>query len=310
MTGAYQPLLSMDVSGLSCDLQVEGLVKAYDSFTLGRVSLDVPRGSIVGLIGRNGAGKTTLMKCVLGTTHADAGTIRLFGEVQSGMDDRQLSAIKRRVAFVNSVTSYPGTMLISEVVGMYELAYPRFSRSTLDALLGRLELRELSQPVRELSRGMGMKLQLACAFASGAELLVLDEPTSGLDPIVREEVLDALREWMTDDSRSVLISSHITSDLGRLADYLVMIDAGRVVLSCAQDALEGLGVARIRNAQLEQMRESGGYPAGCIRVLRREMSTDMLVTDRESFARHYPDIACDRTDIDELMVFLAKGEVV
>jgi ABC-2 type transport system ATP-binding protein len=164
--------------------------------------------------------------------------------------------------------------------------------------------------VSELSRGMGMKLQLACVLASGAELLLLDEPTSGLDPIVREEVLDILRTWMEDEGHSMLVSSHITSDLEHLADYLVMIEQGQVVLACERDLISDMmGVAQLRADELEQVRAAWPFGQAQMRVIDHGLYKSLLVPSRTSFHEAFPDYACDRASIDDVMNFIVKGKV-
>ena len=310
MSTIFSSLPVMDVGGEPCDLRVIGVTKRYDGFTLDAVSLDVPRGSVVGLIGQNGAGKTTLMKAILGTIHTDAGMVELLGRDTASLTDAETITMRSNVGFVSAVTAFPTVMSVSEVATMYRLAFPAFSQETFERLATQMELLpgSANKKVKDLSRGMGMKLQLACVLASGAKLIILDEPTAGLDPIVREEVLDIIRTWMEDGTHSALISSHITTDLEKLADYLVLIDNGRVVLSCECDAIDQMGVAHLRSAELDRVL-ADGLMAGNMRVLRQDLSHALLVPDRAAFLRAYPDYVCDRASIDDVMVLLVKGEV-
>lgn len=309
MTTAFASLPSLDLQGAPCDLRVVDVQKHYNGFRLGPVSLDIPRDSVVGLIGQNGAGKTTLMKGILGTIHLDGGNIELFGQNTSTLADVALASLKERVGFVSAVTSYPVNMTVRDVARTYELAFPRFSRAEFERLATSMELlpSAAGKRVHDLSRGMGMKLQLACVLATGADLLILDEPTAGLDPIVREEVLDLLRTWMEGGNRSILISSHITSDLSNLADYLAFIDDGQLVLNCGRDDVDAMGVAHLRTAELQAVR--AGRVAHDMPALRHDLSYDLLVPDRAAFSRAYPDYVCDPASIDDVMVLLVKGEV-
>ena len=287
-------LLAMDVTNEACDLRAVHVTKRYDNFTLDDVTLEVPRGYVVGLIGQNGAGKTTLMRAMLGIIEADAGTIELFGKDMAKMGERELLASKARVVFVSAVVGYPGALTVASVKTMHELAFPTFDRAMCENLCTRLGLVGQDRTmVSKLSRGMGMKLQLACALATGADILVMDEPTAGLDPIVREEVLDVIREWMQNDSKSALISSHITSDLEKIADYVVMIEGGRVMMSCDR----------------ERVFADGFLAPGTARVLDRQLERALLVPDRAAFRRAYPDLVCDPASIDDIMTLLVKGEV-
>ena len=309
MTTAFASLPSLDLQGAPCDLRVVDVQKHYDGFRLGPVSLDIPRDSVVGLIGQNGAGKTTLMKGILGTIHLDGGNIELFGQNTSTLADVALASLKERVGFVSAVTSYPVNMTVRDVARTYELAFPRFSRAEFERLATSMELlpSAAGKRVHDLSRGMGMKLQLACVLATGADLLIMDEPTAGLDPIVREEVLDLLRTWMEGGNKSILISSHITSDLSNLADYLAFIDDGQLVLKCGRDDVDAMGVAHLRTAELQAVR--AGRVAHDMPALRHDLSYDLLVPDRAAFSRAYPDYVCDPASIDDVMVLLVKGEV-
>ena len=287
------------------------------------MTLAVPRGSVVGLVGQNGAGKTTLMRALLGTVRLDAGSVSLFGQDTSALSEKDRAAVRARVGFVSAVCSYPPTMSVAQVGTMYDLAFPQFDYQLFQNLLERLEVvpgvsdptphrsRAAQKKVSDLSRGMGMKLQLACALAAGVEVLVMDEPTAGLDPIVRDDVLDLVREWMEPGNRSVLISSHITSDLEKIADYVALIDRGRLALFCERDRIsDEMGVARLRTAELERVLADGTVVRpGEARVLRQHMECDLLVADRAAFARSYPDYVCDRATIDDVMALVVKGEV-
>lgn len=291
-----------------CNLRVRGAGKSYGDFSLRDVSLDVPAGTIVGLIGQNGAGKTTLMKAILGTIALEQGSIELFGRAMEDITERELPEIKGRVGYVSAVTAYPQVMTVREIARLYELAYPRFDRSAFEELCSTLALDTLRKPIKDLSRGMGMKAQLACVLASGADFLILDEPTAGLDPIVRDEVLDVLRGWMKDEQRSILISSHITTDLEHLADTIVLIDNGSVLLNCTADEIGAMGLAHLRAAELEELLADSSYAPGSLHVLKHELSYAVLIPDRRAFARAYPAFALDPAGIDEVMTLLVKGE--
>ena len=294
----------------TCDLHVADVTKHYGDFSLAGVTLDVPRGSIVGLVGRNGAGKTTLMKIILGATLADGGHVELFGKDCATLDDAELAHLRERVGYVGATIAYPAGMRVRDVVRMYELSYPAFDHARCDALLSSLAIDVPRKRVSELSRGMGMKLQLACVLASGADLLLLDEPTSGLDPIVREELLDILRSWMEDERHSMLISSHITSDLEHLADYLVMIEQGQVALSCERDLISDvMGVAQLRAEELERVRASWPFGQEPLRVIDRGLYKSLLVPSRATFRELFPAYACDRASIDDVMTLIVKGKV-
>jgi len=292
-----------------CALRVHDACKSYSDFSLKRVSLEVPRGAVVGLIGRNGAGKTTLMKAVLGTIALEDGDVELFGKPLARLSEHERLALKARVGYVSAVMAYPEVLTAREVSRIYEFSYPSFDRSRFDELCRILELESLDKPVKELSRGMGMKTQLACVLASGADLLILDEPTAGLDPIVRDEMLGVFRSWM-DERRSILISSHITSDLEHLADFVVLIDDGAILMDRSATEIADMGVAHLRTAEFERLLADGSFASDTLHVLKRDLSHEVLVNDRLGFARAYPEFAIDRASIEDIMTLLVKGEVM
>lgn len=278
-------------------LRLIDVSKHFDGFDVSHVTLGVPRGCVVGLVGRNGAGKTTLMRMALGSLAPDSGRVEHTAKLGA----------------VSAVCPYPTEMTVPDVERMHRLAFPAFDRALFEKTCDALDLPiDGKRTIKELSRGMGMKLQLAAAVASGSTCLVMDEPTAGLDPIVRDDVLDLLRHWMEPGDRSLLISSHITSDLERICDQIAIIDSGRVLLTCDIDEVEGrMGVARLRSAELEEVlcgsRAWSGD--GSARVLRGDLSWTLLVDDRAAFAREYPGLVCDRATIDDVMTLLVKGEV-
>lgn len=281
----------------SFSLRLIDVSKHFDGFDVSHVTLEVPRGCVVGLVGRNGAGKTTLMRMALGSLAPDSGRIERAAKLGA----------------VSAVCPYPTEMTVPDVERMHRLAFPAFDRALFEKTCDALDLPlDRKRTVKELSRGMGMKLQLAAAVATGATCLVMDEATAGLDPIVRDDVLDLLRRWMEPGDRSLLISSHITGDLERICDRIAIIDSGRMLLTCDIDEIEGhMGVARLRTAELEEVLdgERAWSGDGRVRVLRGDLSWAILVDDRSTFAREYPNLVCDRATIDDVMTLLVKGEV-
>lgn len=325
-TGAKTPaspsLVFDDTRGMEADLAVSHVSNSWPGFALDDVSLVVPRGYVVGLVGQNGAGKTTLMKAILGLVR-HTGTIELFGRDVSTLSDAEVATLRQRIAFVSAVCAYPQEMSVADVGRLLSMAYPTFSSDGFEHLLdsfgmlgesnaGKKARRPLDphdRKVKDLSRGMGMKLQVAGALASGATLLVLDEPTAGLDPVVREDVLDALRSWMAAGEHSMLISSHITGDLEAIADYLVMMDDGRVVMASELARItDQMGIARLRSSELEVVLAEEDGLVDRAHVLARDMGYELLVLDREAFASANPDVVCDRPTIEGIMQLLVRGE--
>ncbi len=213
-------------------LDVQGLSKHFKGFSLNDVSFSLPRGYIMGFIGPNGAGKTTTIKLILNMLRRDAGAIKVFG-----MDNlKQETDIKQRIGVVMDQPFYVEDWRLSDVEQALKPFYQRWSSQTFAALLNRFEL-DKQKKVKELSRGMKMKLMIAAALSHEAELLILDEPTSGLDAVVRDELMDILLEFISDENKGVLFSTHITSDLEKIADYITFIAGGRVIASDLKDNL-------------------------------------------------------------------------
>ena len=213
-------------------LAFRNVSKHYPGFALDNVSFSLPRGYIGGLIGPNGAGKTTIVKLLLNLVHRDSGEIGV-----AGMDPaRQEVAVKQRLGFVHEVPSYYDHLSLDAIGAIVGRFYPAWDAARYASLLRAFDL-----PARQrfgfLSRGMRTKGALALALAHRAELLVLDEPTAGLDPVFRRSLIEQLAEYVSDGRASVLLSTHITSDLERIADFITFVRAGRLVLSATRDEL-------------------------------------------------------------------------
>lgn len=286
-------------------LEADGLVKQYKDFELDHVNLCVRPGEIVGLVGTNGAGKTTLIKSLLGLVKPDGGGTRLFG-VDAQTDD---PVLKRHVGVVFDGVSLPSALRVREVRRIMGTVYPTWDDEAFDGYLSRFGL-DGRKHVKELSRGMGMKLMLACALSHGADLLILDEATAGLDPMAREEMLDLLRAFMEqDENRGILLATHITSDLEHIADRVACLDAGRLVFDLEKDAItEVAGVAHCRASEFEGLSAQGVFD-GC-RFRKNALSVDVLVPDRREFTQACPHVAVDSASIEGYMSLALKGRLV
>lgn len=205
-------------------LELRSVKKSYDHFDMD-MSFAIPRGSIVGLVGRNGSGKTTTIKSIAGAIHKEAGEIMIFGK---RIEDMPV-AEKEKLAICYDDLYIFNEYHAGDVQKIMRNIYKTWDDKRFDGFLERFGLRK-KQKIKAYSRGMKMKLSIAIALSHDTELLVLDESTTGLDPVVRGEILDLLRDFVQAEERSVLISSHITSDLEKICDYLIFVDNGRVVL--------------------------------------------------------------------------------
>lgn len=287
-------------------LHIQNLKKHYDGFDLAGVDLAVPAGSVVGLVGSNGAGKTTTIKAVLGLARPDSGTIALFGEEVVGAPASRLAQLKQRIGVVFDACAFPEEMTVRAVGKLMASCYRTWDAGAFRQFIRTFDLPD-NKAVKDLSRGMGMKLSLACALAHHPDLLILDEATAGLDPLARDEVLDMLRTFM-DEDRGILMSSHITSDLEKIADYIACIDEGRIVFSVEKDAITDLaGIAQCRAAEFDAVAESGFFQPGQLRYERSAYGTAVLAPDRQAFQARFPSITVDRADIDSYLALMLKG---
>lgn len=213
-------------------IEIQGLTKSYTDFKLDALTLSLPTGCILGLIGENGAGKTTTLKTLLGITKPDSGAASVLGTDIGG----DMRAVKEDVGVVLDEPGIPDCMNAAQVGRVMALTFKGWRQDEYSALIKKLSLPE-SKPYGDYSRGMKMKLGIAVAMSHGAKLLILDEPTSGLDPVVRDEVVDLFLDFTRDAEHSILISSHIVSDLEKLCDYIAFLHRGKLMLLEEKDQL-------------------------------------------------------------------------
>lgn len=279
-------------------IEIQGLCKRYKGFALRDVSFTVPSGAIMGFIGENGAGKTTTIKSMLGLIHTDGGTVRVLG--RSPATDRR--AIGQEIGVVLDGSFFSESIRAADISAVMARIHPRWNKDTFSALCRRFSL-PADKALKEYSKGMLAKLKLCTAMAHRPKLLILDEPTSGLDPVVRSEMLDLFLEFIGDDEHSILISSHITSDLEKIADYITFIHAGRIVFSEAKDdLLEQYGILKCE-------KERAGTLSGAHVIGRRDSKFDaeLLVDNRPEAARLYPGVLMEPASMEDIMTFFAKG---
>ena len=286
-------------------LELKGVSRRVsDRFSLRDVTLAVEPGQIVGFVGANGAGKTTTIRAALGLIKLDAGEVRLFGQ-RCGADapDETQRCLRSRVGLVLDTCPFPLTLKVGQIEALVGPAYPTWDRKTFAGFIDRFGL-DPKTKVKDLSRGMGMKLQLARALSHNAKLLVLDEATTGLDPMAREELLDELLAFVADGQHSVLLSSHITSDLDRTADRVICIDNGSIVFDLPrEDITDRAGIAHCTQAQASEL-------MACVegaRAAHHAYSVDVLVPNRRDVLEAFPEIPCDRATIDDYLRLMLKG---
>ena len=286
-------------------LELKGISHAVsDRFSLRDVTLAVEPGQIVGFVGANGAGKTTTIRAALGLIKLDAGEVHLFGQ-RCGADapDESQRHLRSRVGLVLDTCPFPSMLRVGQIESLVGPAYPTWDRETFAGFINRFGL-DPKTKVKDLSRGMGMKLQLACALSHNAKLLVLDEATAGLDPMAREELLDELLAFVADGQHSVLLSSHITSDLDRTADRVICIDNGSIIFDLPrEDITDRAGIAHCTQSQAAEL-------MACVegaRAAHHAYSVDVLAPNRREALEAFPEIPCDRATIDDYLRLILKG---
>ena len=281
-------------------LEIKDLCKSYGDFALDHVNLTIPGGTIMGLIGENGAGKTTLIKCILNLTRRERGEITVLG-YDSEREERQA---KLEVGVVLDECFFHDSLRPKDLKRILGPVFPTWDDGLFEDYLEKFRLPP-NKRVKEFSRGMKMKLSLAAALAHRPKLLILDEATAGLDPVVRDEILDEFLSFICDEEHAILISSHITSDLEKAADYITYLHQGKVVLSEAKDViLDSYGRAAGTAEQLTRV-----DPADLVRVRRGSFGWEGLVADRAAFQRKYRDLLVEKTTLEDIMLFIGKGEV-
>ncbi len=280
-------------------LEVKALRKEYPGFTLRDVSFALPPGYIMGLIGPNGAGKTTVIKCILNIVRRTAGEVRALGRDTL----RHEREVKARVGFVLDEPPFYGYLKVGAIGSIIAPFYESWDRDLFRRLCAEFEL-PLRKRTSALSRGMKMKLALAVALAHRAELILMDEPTSGLDPVFRRELLERLSRLIQDGRTSVLFSTHITSDLERVTDYITCLRAGELLFSTTRDEiLEKWAVIKAGNDLLS------AETRGLIRGLQSGLHGFRALTDRADDARRLlagKDAVVERVTLDDIVFFLAR----
>lgn len=279
-------------------LSMDDVSKQYPLFALENLTLRVPRGTIMGLIGENGAGKTTTLKLLMGIIRADRGSITLLGETAQ----EAIQRAKARIGVVLDEGFFPDIFTPTQIESVCRRIYPNWRKDIYDGWMRTFALPE-KKKLKELSRGMKTKVALAVALSHESELLVLDEATGGLDPVVRSEVLDMFMDFMQDERHAILFSTHITSDLARVADEITFLHQGRVILQRSKDdILQSYGVLKCGQHAFEVL-----DPLAYVGYRRGAYGYEVLLADRVAYLRTHPDAVIDPATLDDIMLYTLKG---
>lgn len=280
-------------------IEIKGLTKKYDGFTLDNVSFNVPKGSIMGFIGQNGAGKTTTIRSLLNIIAIDGGSINMLG-----LDHiKDEYAIKERIAVVFDELPFHDSFTGVALSKMFAGIYKSWNKEQFFGLCERFGL-PMKKKLSKFSKGMKMKMQIAAALSHNAELLIMDEATTGLDPVVRNEILDIFREYLMDGDRSILMSSHITSDLEKIADSVTFIDKGKVLLSgYKDDIIDTHGVIKCTREDYAEI-----DPADIVSTRLSDFGAEAMTADRQKAAEKYSGAVIEKTTLEEIMLFYVNRE--
>ena len=275
-------------------LELCDVTKKYEDFTLDHVSFQVPRGCICGFIGQNGAGKTTTIQLVLDIIKKDEGSIKVFDRDM----EKDGAELKEKIGVVFDEMGFHEFLTATEINRVMKNVYANWQEELFFDYLKRFSLPRKKR-CGSFSRGMRMKLQIAVALSHEAELLIMDEPTSGLDPIVRNEILQIFQEYVMEENHTILPSSHITGDLERIADMVIFINRGKIVLSGDKDEiLERHGLIKCKKNDLKNI-----DPKDMVSCRKSVFGVEVLVADREKCAKKYSSMVMEQTTLEEIMIF-------
>lgn len=284
---------------MTAALKIQGLTKKFEGFALDKVSFRVPSGSIVGLIGENGAGKTTTINAALGLIKKDSGEIEILGENVEHLTP----SIKEEIGAVFDASNFSEELTPEKLDKVLKDIYTSWDQDLFRQLLDRLEI-PFSRKLKTFSKGMKMKLSLAAALSHHPKLLILDEATSGLDPVMRDDILDMFLDFVQEEDHSILVSSHITSDLEKVADYIVFIHKGKIIFSKPKDELlEDYGIIKCGDEQFKALDREDW-----IACRRQDYEWQVLTSDRKKAEKKYPKALVMPATIDEIMLLYVKGE--
>ena len=276
-------------------LELKNVSKKYDEFELSNVNITLPKGCIMGFIGENGAGKSTTIKLILDLIHLDSGNISIWGE-SNIQNNKQM---KEDIGVVFDESNFPDTMSANDVSIVMKHIYKNWDNNQFRSYLKNFSL-PVKKTVKEYSRGMKMKLSIAVALSHNAKLLILDEATSGLDPIVRDEILDVFLEFIQDEEHSIFISSHIISDLEKIADYITFIHKGKIVFSEPKDKLlSDYGILKCSNDDYAKINKE--IVIGC---RKNKFGVEALVQKNKLKGNS----TIDHASIEDIMLYRIKGE--
>lgn len=280
-------------------ITIKNAVKSYDKFSLNIENLEIQKGYITGIIGRNGAGKTTLIKSILGITEHESGEIKIFGKSMKGNEHE----LKNKIGVMWGHSGFYAGVTLKRMTKMIKRFYSDWDENAYKSYIEKFELDE-SKKYKELSMGMCAKYSIVLALSHNAELIIMDEPSSGLDPIAREELMDIFAELIAQKEITIVISTHITSDLDRMADYIVMIDGGKVLLNMPKDEL--IETHRIVKGGKDELTDD--VKKNLISYKISAYSFEGLTAKPDYMRSNYRNFVYEKPNIEDIMRFMDRSE--
>ena len=276
------------------NIELQNVSKKYKDFELKDISFNVPQGCIVGLIGENGAGKTTTIKSILNIISSE-GSIKIFGKDIKKNETK----IKEEIGIVLDDSFLSEYLTAKQVNSIMKEFYKNWDEEKYNSFLKQFDL-PINKLIKDFSSGMKMKLKIATAISHNPKLLILDEPTSGLDPVVRNEILDIFRKYIEEDeTRSILLSTHITTDLEHLSDYIVFIEKGKLIFNLPTDELlESYGIVKCSSQDFQKL-DKKDY----ISYKKEKYQYEVLINNKNKFKSRYNITTIDKPSIEDIMLF-------
>ena len=279
-------------------LKLTNITKKYDDFILDNVSFNVPKGNIVGLIGENGAGKSTTLNSILDIIERDSGDVFILDSEKNKISND----IREKIGVVFDGNNFPEDLTPQKLNNVLKAIYSNWEEKKFYELLEKFSLPK-NKKIKKFSKGMKMKLSISVALSHKAELLILDEATSGLDPVVRDDILDILLDFVQEENNSILMSSHITSDLEKIADYIVFIHKGKVIFEETKDNLiYNYGIIKCKLKEFNDIEKKD-----IIRYRKMDYGYEILIKNKKELEKKYPNVIMDNIKIEDIMLMYVKG---
>ena len=280
-------------------LEIKNLSKKYEGFSLKGINLELPKGTIMGLIGENGAGKSTTIKLILNIIQKEEGEIRIFGLDYQNQEKK----IKEEIGVVLDDSFLSEYLNARDIHKIMKNFYKNWDETMFFHVLEKFKL-PLDKMIKEFSSGMKMKLKIATAISHQPKLLILDEPTSGLDPVTRNEILDIFQEFIQEEENSILVSSHITSDLEYIADYITFMKEGEIVFTKTRDdLLENYGIVKCSEEDFTRIDKTD-----FIKYKKNRYEYEVLIENKTKFKKKYEIAIIEKPTIENIMLIYSKGE--